>query len=210
MTWSRFGDEHFDNSDRLDMSRDARLFEAEAIIWSNRLGTDGAISSRYLRRFTDADDPAACAAELVAHGFWETTATGWQVIGWADQQPTAAEVAARKADTRKRVDRHRKHKAGDHTACTPGLCKSLPTPPPDAPVTRYETRTNGVSNDPPTRPDPTRPDPKGGTGSGEGQKPAAEAASGRPGGLPVGTSTPRKGVQRVTFQPDDPWSTDAP
>lgn len=167
MTWTRLDDGHFERLVVLDLSRDAQLVEVEAFVYGNRTGTDGAIDRRALRRVTGSDDPEAAAAELVAAGLWIVTNTGWQVVGWSELQPTAADVLRRRTQEQQRSARWRAHQRGDHTLCTQGLCKSLPPLPSDSGVTRDgtrdDTRTERVSNDAPSRPVPTRREGRGET-----------------------------------------------
>jgi len=169
MTWTRLSDTFNDRPELLAVGRSARLLHVEALVWSNRLLTDGAVPRGALPRLTDSLELEADVAELVDAGLWEATETGYQ-LDWSDQE-TAEEVQARQEvrNERQRRYRHRKalHDQGDHSECDPRFCKA---------VTRYATsngqRHEGGHDDrrvTPSRPGPSRPDPKGGTGTGPGQ-----------------------------------------
>ncbi len=169
MTWTKLGDDFTDDPALLALPRSVRLVHIEAMVWSNRHGTDGSVPAHALRRVTDDPDPDAAAEHLVARGKWRTVEGGWEIVGFLDDQPAAEDVQRTKELARARQRRLRQHRNGDHSLCDPQYCKALSR------VTQRVTSrvTNGVSHDTPTRPDPTRPGPKvPRTGSG-----AAGAAS---------------------------------
>lgn len=162
MTWTKLSDHLMDELDGLGLSRSARLLHVEALVYCNRLNTDGRLLERHLRRLTDATGDEV--DELVSANVWTELEDddGWQ-LDWGDQL-SAEEVAQRRESARMRQRKRRQHLAGDHSECLPRYC----------PVTRDITRdsrpkSQRESRSPvPTRPDPSRPAPKeGGTGTGE-------------------------------------------
>ena len=78
------------------------------------------------------------AKRLVECGLWGETGDGFEFVGWAEFQPTKAQVTAERKATATRVANWRE---GQRNAVT-------------------DTVTNGVSTPAPSRPDPTRT-PKG-------------------------------------------------
>jgi hypothetical protein len=77
MTWTRLPDDFGDDPAMLAVSRSARLLHVEGLAYGNRHLTDGAVPAAALRTLTDAVDPDADVAELVAAGLWTATADGW-------------------------------------------------------------------------------------------------------------------------------------
>ncbi|WP_454859077.1 hypothetical protein [Promicromonospora soli] len=171
MTWTRLDDDFNDRPELLALGRSARLLHVEALVWCNRLLTDGSVPRGALPRMTDSPDLDADVKELVGAGLWSETDTGWQ-IDWTGQEKAAA-VRARQDVRNERQQRYRsrksKHDSGDHSECDERFCKQA--------VTHNGIRHEGRSEDrrvTPSRPGPARPDPKGGT---EGRDAGAVARS---------------------------------
>lgn len=69
MTWTRLSDTFTESPRMLRVSRDARLFHIEAMVWCNRMLTDGKIPGKALRRISDtADINRMLAAQVVGDG----------------------------------------------------------------------------------------------------------------------------------------------
>ena len=69
MTWTRLFDTFTESPRMLRVSRDARLFHIEAMVWCNRMLTDGKIPGKALRRISDtADINRMLAAQVVGDG----------------------------------------------------------------------------------------------------------------------------------------------
>lgn len=196
MTWSKFGDDFPERLDIITLSDAAWRLNAEAIIWSNRFLTDGAIPARGPQFFAHPTSGTVddAVTELVDAKVWEVTDDGWQ-LDWSDQE-RAADVEKRRADARARKDRfedrRQRHNDGDHTACDPTRCRVLMAAKGNAgvrngvrngdadgssigkpaDVTRSEQSSERRSEQHPlpSRPDPSRPDPKGGTGTEKGEE----------------------------------------
>lgn len=169
MTWTRLSDDFTDRPAMLQVSRDARLLQIEAMIWCNRMLTDGTLPAAAVRRLTDSPDPDAAIDELVGVGLWKPVDAGgaWS-LDWAEQEAGDEVRKRREANAeRQRTYRRRRelHNAGDHTMCDPRHCRNASKVTRD--VTRYET---------PSRPDPSRPDPQGGTGTGAARTGSADAS----------------------------------
>jgi hypothetical protein len=102
-----------------EISRDARLLHIESIVYCATALTDGLISVR-LERISDAPDLHDAADELIAVGLWERDGKRYRITDYHDHQPKAEEVERRRADSRLRAERSRRHKRGDHTMCVKG------------------------------------------------------------------------------------------
>lgn len=152
MTWTRLSDDFYDRPEMLSVSRDARLLHSEAMVWCNRMTTNGKIPPAALRRISDAEDIPALVDELSAAGIWTATEDGQWQLDWSDQE-SAEEVHARaeyRAATQKRYrERKARHERGDHGACDPRFCKSAVTGNATSNKHGYET---------PSRPVPSRRD----------------------------------------------------
>jgi hypothetical protein len=122
MTWAKVSDTFNDDPDLLGLPRGARLLYVEGLVWSCKLETDGIIPAHVLARITDEPDPAAAAARLVEAGKWATTATGYEVVGFLEDQRSADEMATARAKARERQERRRRHLNGDHDLCDPRYC----------------------------------------------------------------------------------------
>ncbi len=205
MTWTRLPDDFNDWSVLLAVGRSARLLHVEALVWCNRLLTDGAVPRGALPRLSDSPDPDADVTELVAAGLWAETDTGWQ-LDWADQE-AAANVEQRRAQYRARDERRRKHNDGDHSLCDPKRCWVL-----RGDTTRETTRdsrvSDGVSHAPPV---PTRsvPTPREGRGreGGAAARSASATRAARPPGDDVGVVRTLPDGRRVIDMGDggDEW-----
>lgn len=154
MTWTKLSDDHFDQIDRLTLSRSALLLDVEAIVWCNRILTDGRVPKSALARFTSSDDPKADAAELVEAGVWTDDGDAY-LLDWSDQEPAERVQRGREYRAEKQAryrDRKTRHDAGDHSVCDARFCKSaLPVTKPD---TSLVTSPRSVTG---TRPDLSRP-----------------------------------------------------
>lgn len=161
MTWTRLDENHFQRPEALGVSDRARLLEVAALVWSNATGQDGRITRGALRSLAPLDDDAApvesYADELVSVGLWDRTASGWQVVGWAELQPTAEEVEQRKVATRESSERYRRHLRGDHSMCDRCAAVRSARVNGDASVTRHSSVSDAsIIVSAPTRPDPSR------------------------------------------------------
>ena len=148
MTWTRISDTFNDDPLYLRVSRSARLLHVEALVYCNKHTLDGAMPRGALPRITDAEDPHADLAELLAAGVWEETETGWQ-LDWSDQD-SAEDVKERKEYRAAVQKTYRKrtalHKRGDHSLCDPRHCKK---------AVIGNATSNTTSNEIPSTPVPT-------------------------------------------------------
>jgi hypothetical protein len=158
MTWTRLSDNYTDRPEFEDMSLSACYLDVEALVYCNRLLTDGFLPAKKLPRITRSDDPEADMQELIDSGIWWEVEGGYQ-REWDDQM-LATDVERSRADNAERQrrfnesrrDRETRHAVGDHSKCKPEYCSGA----------RGEAKgnlTNALHNAPQTRPDPTRPDP---------------------------------------------------
>ena len=109
--------------------------------WSARNLRDGFVPSRLPARL--CDDPDTAVRELVARGLWLRVKGGYQFHDWADFQPTRESVESDRAAARERMRKLRNGRSGT---------KSFERSSDD--VRANNTRTNGRTSRPPTRPDP--------------------------------------------------------
>lgn len=123
MTWTKIGAELPDNPRLLALPRGVRWMHVEAIIWSNKQGTDGHIAAVALPRITDEPNPLDAAAQLQQAGLWEGSGDGWDIVDFLDDQPSRADVERQAELNRARVRRARLHGQGDHSECT-DWCKA--------------------------------------------------------------------------------------
>lgn len=178
MTWTKLGDDFTDRPEMFRASRSARLLLVEAMVWSNRMLTDGRVPSNVLRRISDSEDLDGDSKALAEAGLWDVDGDEY-VIDWTDQE-NAEDVRDRQEVRNERQRRYRRrkelHARGDHSECDPRFCKSVTRN-----ATRHITR-NGDGNEDrhvtPSRPDPSRP--QTGTGAGPLGGPSAGATGGRP------------------------------
>lgn len=124
MTWVKFDDRAFNNQTFGSVSRDARLLHLEALAWSMADDGTGRVTRFGLRRATDAADPDALAAELVAAGLWSSSEDGWQLVYLLEDQQGPEEIARQREFNRERQKRRRHHLSGDHSLCDPRSCSS--------------------------------------------------------------------------------------
>lgn len=153
MSWTKISDHLMDELDGLGLSRSARLLHVEALVYCNRLNTDGRLLERHLRRLTDATGDEV--DELVGAGVWTALEDeeGWQ-LDWTDQL-SAEEVQKRRQSARVRQRKRRQHLAGDHSECLPRYC----------PVTRDSRPKSQPESRSPAPPSPAPEE--GGTGTGD-------------------------------------------
>jgi hypothetical protein len=166
MTWTRLSDDYADRPNVMALSSDAFRAHIEALVWSNKHLTNGAVPAVGLRRIVSAEDLEAVSAELVQAGLWQLTPDGFQ-IDWSEQE-NAEQVTERRDEWQRRQKRQRHHNKGDHALCDPKRCHYLIAHP--EAVTR-----DSRSDSPPPIPLPSPvPDHQGGRGT---RKDAPDARS---------------------------------
>jgi hypothetical protein len=177
MSWVKLTDTALDDPGFLTLSRGARLLHLEALAFASRHTTDGLVPGHALSRLTDEPDAEVSADALVAAGLWERADSGWRLVWLQDDQPSAEDVARKRAVDAHRARRTRQHHAGDHSLCTdPRWCGWLRSQ--GTSDERHDERSPDVRT-----PDPTRPDQRSGTESGvrSGARRGSAGAPGAPG-----------------------------
>lgn len=119
MSYALLSDDLLLQLEAAGISREARLFYLEGIVHCATGLSDGHIRVR-LTRISDADDPDACAQELLASGVWRKTADGYEIVDYLQHQQSAETVQSKRADARLRAERSRRHNRGDHSICIKG------------------------------------------------------------------------------------------
>jgi hypothetical protein len=166
MSWTKTGDDYFDQMAARGVSRDAQLMDLECLVFCNRILSNGVLKQSALRKATTADSPQSLADELVGAGVWTATDDGWQ-LDWSEQRTREAVLADRERETarkQKSRDRQKRHAAGDHGMCfDTAPCRRVPggTTAGTAPGKGVGVTTS--------RPDPSRRE----KGRGHGAAPAA-------------------------------------
>ena len=105
MTWTKVGDELPDECERVDLSDAAFRTHIEGLCWSNRLGLDGRLPAKHVRRFAFSRSASSAIEELVAVGFWARADDGFVIVHHAAEQ-----VEARVTETRRDADANRKRR----------------------------------------------------------------------------------------------------
>jgi hypothetical protein len=92
MTWVKL-DDQFPIHRKVGALSDAAFrLHVEALCWSARNLTDGAIETEELRTVTRIGRPERYAAELVRWGAWRETETGWEIHDYLDYQQSRSKV----------------------------------------------------------------------------------------------------------------------
>src|SRR4051794_4733414 len=90
--WAKIDDRFNDDPNMLALPRGVRLVHLEGIVWACRHETDGAVPQQVLVKVTDEPDPRDAVKLLVAAGLWAETETGWEIVGFLDDQRSAKDV----------------------------------------------------------------------------------------------------------------------
>jgi hypothetical protein len=159
LNWTKFGDEY--PAEARDLTDAEWRMHGEALIWSSWRLLDLHIPKKDVRRFAEYDSPVSLdvvTAGLVSKRWWRDDGDEWYIgLVHPEWQRSADEVRADQAKAAARSRRHRRHKAGDHSLCTPDTCEDAPS--------RRDAQGNVQANGHPNvrrasrHPDPTRPDP---------------------------------------------------
>jgi hypothetical protein len=163
MTWTRLGDDFTDQPSVLRLSRSARMLHVEALVWCNRLLTDGALPVAALPRITDTEDLDGEVAELAGEGLWTRVDNRTWQVDWSDQEP-AKKVEQRREDRNARQRAYDRRKRARPDARDDASGDGQDDAPDDAP----DDASGDGQDDPSPDALPTRPDPTPGEGRGEG------------------------------------------
>jgi hypothetical protein len=176
VTWTKLCDNFFADPTllrvRAEVGHCAALLHVEALVYSNRLGTDGRIDRWCIPAVTPMPpkEVARWAAGLVAAGVWEETETGWRVVSGIGDQPTAEQVEARRAEVSRK--RSAAGKAGAKARWADGKMANVVANAKQS-YSNQEWQSDGPD---PSRPVPTRP----GHAEGDTYPPAREARQASP------------------------------
>ena len=143
MTWTKVGAEVLTAPNFVGMSRSARLLSIEATVWCNQHGTNGFVPAYMLPRICDAQDVNRLTNQLWRWGHWvprlsekaqetysvdpvedsaDPRITGWTLIDFLDNQPSADDVKRTRELWAERQRRQRQHRGGDHSLCDARYC----------------------------------------------------------------------------------------
>ena len=152
MTWAKIDDGFLDHPKVLRAGEDAANLHLRAIIWCGKHLTDGEMPREALGAITRRRDAAKLAALCVKAGLWEETPEGWTLHGFAEHNPTRAEVEERRRKTTAKVAAWRERKAAQSgKPLVSEGCNPVTNPVVTHAVTDPVTL-------PPARPGPARPD----------------------------------------------------
>ncbi len=172
MTWTKLGDDYADRLEDLELTPTACWLHTAALIYCNRVGSDGRVHFSKLSKIASIDAVDDYAAELERQGLWSRIdgEPAWQ-IDWTDQEP-AEDVKRRRDGAAERQRRRRQHLAGDHSLCDPQRsCRLAVTrdsePGRTVPVTRDYMRESHRESRLPVPTPPARPAPEG---AGKGRR----------------------------------------
>lgn len=136
MTWLKLSDDYADELARFDLSDAAFRTHTEALLWVMRRETGGHLAERDVARFADSAQADSAVNELCAHGLWERAGPDYIVRFHMEHQPDPEVLAARRASTAKRVQKHRRKQAGLATEPPGNAVTERVTPPVTERVTR--------------------------------------------------------------------------
>lgn len=139
------------------------------LVRSGQQLTDGAITPRALQRLAP-EHARALTEALVRHGLLDQTSDGYQIHGYLEHNPLAADVLDRR---RRDAERKARERAVGTTAAASARTsqRTPPTAPADVPAeserttSQVQTDVPAESESPSVLPDPTRPDPNPKTNS---------------------------------------------
>jgi hypothetical protein len=98
MPWSKLDDNIFEHPKMLRAGEDAANLYVRGLVYCNRYLTDGRIEAEVLPAITRKREAPRLAADLVRVGLWEAHPDGgWTVHDFHEHNPTAAEVAEKRA-----------------------------------------------------------------------------------------------------------------
>lgn len=117
MSWVRIEDTWLSADHIESLGAETILLHLTALSHCAAQESDGWLSQRALRRLWPVNDLAAAVAALEAAGEWAPADDGWQLANWHQHLLSAAEMTHRREQSRVTSERHRRHKAGDHTMC---------------------------------------------------------------------------------------------
>lgn len=175
-TYAKIEQKHTDDERWLAAGADAFAVHVAAVVYCDRLLTDGHITHGMALRVSLAVPPdraPAAIAALVEHGFWRTTTKGYRIEKFHEHAFPAEQVQRTRDRWQADKNRRRQHKLGDHSLCKdPTFC----------PAIREESSTVESSVDDTvesTRIDKdqtkTRPDRRDGSGNGMGEDGSASS-----------------------------------
>jgi hypothetical protein len=138
MSWHIVDDSLLERLAHQGLSIEHAFLHLEALAYCSRLGTDGILPAD-LSRVSRISEPIHGAAALWSVGLWQPHPLGgWEIVGYLDEQRSAARIEEDKQRARERADRSRRHKSGDHSLCRSSYCNHAP---PDNPGARDVRRT---------------------------------------------------------------------
>ncbi|MGH3220030.1 MAG: hypothetical protein ACRDPY_15220 [Streptosporangiaceae bacterium] len=159
MSWTKFGDEY--PVEAAELTDAEWRTHGEALMWSNWRLLDFRIPKKDVRRFAEyrTDIPLELVtAGLVAKRWWRDDGDEWYIgLRFPEWQRDSDEVLAERARATARQKRHRRHKNGDHSLCTPDTCEDAPSrrdTPRDVQANRHRDARRESRDPVPTRPDP--------------------------------------------------------
>ena len=134
MTWTKVSDEFCDDPTMLQLCRDDRLLWVEALVYCNRVLSDGYIPMAALTRFTDHPQVIEGMSRLQDADLVEVLEGGWQIVNFTKDQRSREQVEATRAEAKERMQRWRAKRSqgkrdGVTNEVTNAVGNALPDPP---------------------------------------------------------------------------------
>lgn len=144
MTWVKLSDTFAEEFEEL--GAEALALHVAALGYCGRLLTDGVIPARKARLLFPLDDPDTVIKALVDAGRWSESASGYEIVGYHLEQPSAETVRRHqrlKAERQQKWLNRRRDASGDASQDASG--DAHPAPPRPAPPRRGEGGREGAS-----------------------------------------------------------------
>lgn len=147
MTWTRLDDRWTESPEFDKLGGEISWHYLCMIQYCSRAEKyDGRMPTRRALRCSPAEDPDAALAALEQAGLVRVDG-GEVIVLRIEEHVPPPSVRESSEKTKLRVQRHRKHKNGDHSTCLPEHCDQAPREPVTRDVTGDVTRYTGTGRD---------------------------------------------------------------
>lgn len=148
MTWTRLDDTWTDLPELASLNFDVRWHYLAMIQFCSRTGRyDGVLKMSDARRCSDVEDPAQAINTLVTKELVALLSDNKVKVGRIEEHIPPPSVRENSSKTKVRMQRHRKHKNGDHSECLTEHCDQVSVNTSTGEVTGVVTRNTGTGQD---------------------------------------------------------------
>lgn len=148
MSWTRLDDRWTDLPEIAALPFEVRWHYLAMIQFCSRTGRfDGVLKLTDARRCSDVEDPADAVAQLQTAGLLAPAGERMLKVVRIDEHIPPPSVREHSARTKVRMQRHRKHKNGDHSECLAGNCDQVQIDTVTGEVTDAVTRNPRTGQD---------------------------------------------------------------